>query len=193
MGKAKSKSEATIEARLEKAAQDQRAVRIKRAIPGADVVKGYIVAISDDWVALATPYEVGSPLESWSILRRRDIKSVRDETNADVVEKMQRARGFWPPPALDGVDLSSAQTIAVTASAKYGLIMIQRENLRPHSGRVGRVLEVSKKRIVLHEVDPRAEWYDEPTWYPVSDITRFEVADGYLIALGLVAGEPPAT
>jgi hypothetical protein len=191
VGKKQGQVRSALEAALTSAVEDLVAVRIKRSLPRTLALTGYVVGLSAYWVVVAETDGAHAP-EGWTVIRRADIEKVRPVKLPDLTQRLLEARGFWPPSSLPAsIDLTSAQTIAKTGSDEFGLVMLEREIKLPGTGRVGRVLDISGRKIIMQEVDPAAEWDEYPTAFDSRDVTSIDIADGYLLALALVAGPPP--
>ena len=68
--------------------------------------------------------------------------------------------------------------------------MIERQKHKPGSSRIGRVLSVSDRVLVLLEIGPDAQWEEEPTEFLIEEVTVVGFGGGYEGALLLVGGEP---
>jgi hypothetical protein len=89
------------------------------------------------------------------------------------------------------ISLSSISELLESANLLFPLITIHRESVKPDSCWIGRVIEISKSAVLLHEIGPDAVWDKEPTKHLLSEITRVEFGGGYEEALHLVGGRAP--
>jgi hypothetical protein len=89
------------------------------------------------------------------------------------------------------IKLESIAELLESANRLFPMITIHREIEKPGSCWIGRVIEISKSAVLLHEIGPDAVWDKEPTKHLLSEITRVEVGGGYEEALQLVGGSAP--
>jgi len=106
------------------------------------------------------------------------------------VEAALRKRGHRVrrPPR---VDISSLETILLTAARLFPLVTIHCERLDPDVCHIGRVVQVERGRLFLLEIGPSADWDTEVTEYSLRDITRVDFGGSYEEALSLVGGPGP--
>jgi len=88
------------------------------------------------------------------------------------------------------VDLSSITSILNSASKQFPLVVIELGHKKKGVCFVGKVVDVSKGRLLMLEIDPHAVWAKKPSRFWLKDITRVSFGGGYEEALLLVGGAP---
>lgn len=91
-------------------------------------------------------------------------------------------------PSKPRVRLKSMSTALRSASRAFPLVTIHREVVDRGACHIGQVASLDSRRVALLEIDPGAEWDQEPTLYRLSEITRVDFGGGYEEALALVGG-----
>jgi len=178
--------------RLDRARVGQLLVRVRRWIPDADPVDGFVVARSERWVLLARVSD-GIHLDGWTALRIKDIQSVGINPDPACFEvKALQARGEWPPVAVATVELTDIATVVTTAAHSAPMVVIHLEFDRPDVCWIGSVQEVVDGTLSLLEVNVAGGWARKPRQFDLGDLTRVECGDSYMEALRLVAGAPPS-
>jgi hypothetical protein len=88
----------TVLARLEQAQEHQLLVHVRRWIPDADRLEGFVVAIGDKWVAVQRLSD-RIAFDGWQLLRLKDIQAVSIEPDPDCFEvEALKARNCGPRP-----------------------------------------------------------------------------------------------
>ncbi|MGB7548307.1 MAG: hypothetical protein WBM14_11195 [Terracidiphilus sp.] len=87
------------------------------------------------------------------------------------------------------VDLSSLSELLKSANCIFPLVTIHRECAKPDACWIGRVLDVTKSHVLMHEIGPDAFWDEKPSRYLLNQITRVEFGGDYEEALHLVGGK----
>lgn len=96
-GKKKRAAAEKVAARLARAQAEGLLVRVRRSLPDADVLDGFVVAVGTEWLALARLSD-RIELDGWTLLRSADVRAVKLEPDPDCFEiRALRARGQWPP------------------------------------------------------------------------------------------------
>lgn len=90
------------------------------------------------------------------------------------------------------VDLSSVTSILNSASKLFPLVVIELGHKKKGVCFVGKVVDVSKGRLLMLEIGPHAVWEKKPSRFWLKDITRVSFGGGYEEALLLVGGDPYA-
>lgn len=177
---------------LRGALENKRHVIIKRGIKKADLIRGYVLAIDQDWVLLAKTRDGGYP-DGFSVLRTADITKVRADGSFEA--QFLRQVGQWPPAAPSKpIDLSRPQTIITGAAAQQTIVTLYTELKWPDECYIGAPVDWEEKRVWLLEVDGRARWEHDMSAYHLKKITRIEFGGAYETALLTVAGPlPPRT
>ncbi len=177
--------------RLALAQQNQLLVTVRRWIPDADRLEGFVVGLGQRWVALQGLSD-RIALDGWHLLRVKDIQAVSIDPDPDCFEvKALKARSLWPPsaPELALDDVVSAVESASTATA---MVSVFDEFDRPGACWIGEVTSLDDAKLRLLEVNTRGGWARKPRTFDPADVTRIDFGGGYEEALRLVAGSPPA-
>ncbi|MEU3566230.1 hypothetical protein [Kitasatospora sp. NPDC006786] len=178
-------------ATLERARSEGRPVRLRRSIPGADRLEGFVLGTGPVWTLLATCTD--HRLDGWSAVRTADLHKVRDRGGPEsLTVRVLRRRGLWPvrPPGAD-LPLDDLPGLLTAACAEYGLIALHTERRDPGACWVGTVTALRPASLRLHEVDPEARWHPEPTKFRFEDVTRVDLGDHYTSVLREFAGPRP--
>jgi hypothetical protein len=179
-----------VAARLARAQAEGLLVRVRRTLPDADVVDGFVVGVGAEWLALAWLSD-RIELDGWSLLRVADVRSVKIEPDEECFEiRALRARGQWPPTD-PGVPLDDTAAAVLAIGASWPLVAVHRELDRPDEAWVGAVRGVKGSTLTLLEVGVQADWGRKTRSYDLDDLTRLDFGGGYEQALALVAGEAP--
>jgi hypothetical protein len=150
---------------------------------------GYVVKIGAEFFLLAV-FGDGLRFNGFSCLRYRDVRHLEvPDKHVAFIEAALRKRGVQ---VLKGpnLDITSIESILVTANCAFPLITIFRERINPDICHIGRVVGLEKGRVSLLEIDCDASWDDEPEIYATKDITRIDFGGDYEDALHLVGGTP---
>ncbi|MFF4383042.1 hypothetical protein [Kitasatospora sp. NPDC001547] len=176
---------------LDRARAEGRLVRLRRAIPGADRLEGFVLGTGPVWTLLAVCTD--HRLDGWTAVRTADLRTVRDRGGPEgLTVRALRRRGLWPahPPGAD-LPLDDLPGLLTAACAEYGLIALHTEHRDPDVCRVGTVTALRPASLRLHEVDPEARWHPEPTKVRFADVTRVDLGDYYTAVLREFAGPRP--
>lgn len=181
----------SVLARLQHAQEHQLLVHVRRWIPDADRLEGFVVAIGNEWVALQRLSD-RIAFDGWQLLRLKDVQAVSIDPDADSFEiKALKARELWPPTAPD-VDLDDVVGALKAVSAATPMVSVFDEFDRPAACWIGAVASLDESKLRLLEVNTRGGWAPKPRSFDPVDVTRIDFGGGYEEALGLVAGAPPA-
>jgi len=176
--------------RLERARKGQLLVSVRRWIPRADAIDGFVTGIGSSWVVMSK-FTDEVHLDGWTLLRLKDIQAVSIEPDPDCFEvKALRARSEWPPPVAD-VALDDVAEALRSAAAADELTTVFVEFYRPDVCWIGTPTSIGRRTLRLREVGPRADWHRKPRPIDLEDVTRIEFGGDYEEALRLVAGPPP--
>ena len=176
----------SVLARLERA-REQLFVSVRRWIPDSDRIDGFVLAVGESWVSLASLD--GVSLSGWCLLRLKDIQSVFIDPDS-LPTKVLQARDQWPPPAVT-VNLDDVVVALRSTTEIAPLISIYVELDRPDIMWLGAVTAIDRDRVRFLEVSTQAEWHRKPRVIDLEDVTRIEFGGSYEEGLALVAGPRP--
>jgi hypothetical protein len=129
--------------------------------------------------------------DGFECFRVGDVRNVREDPYAAFAEAALRRRRERLPrkPRLS---VRRPDELLVSAGRAFPLVTIHREEVDPKVCWIGRVMHVKGGRVSLLEIDPAAEWRQQPNDYRLSEITRVNFGGDYENALYLVGGNPGA-
>jgi hypothetical protein len=173
--------------RLVRAIGEQHIIRVERAPKFADRLGGFVVAVGDEWALMAQSSD-GGFFSGYVAFRVSDVEKIsRDKTFETAFAKTQPE---WPPVSPPEVDLDSTSGVLEGLGHDGALIGIQKDNERSALW-IGKLDEVRKRVVYLHEVRPDSTWHPAPLGYKLKAITTVEVATHYLQGLAAIAGTGP--
>jgi hypothetical protein len=176
-----------IGARLTSVIAEQHIIRVDRVPKFAESLDGFVVAVGNEWALMAQSSD-GGFFNGCVAFRLCDVKRInRDKTFATAFAQTQPE---WPPAHPYEVGLDSTSHVLEGLGRDGALIGIQKDNER--SGLwIGRLDELRKRVVYLHEVRPDATWHPAPLGYKLKAITTVEVDTHYLQGLAAIAGTGP--
>lgn len=178
-------------ARLEYAEQKMLLVHIRRWIPDADRLEGFVVGVGKKWVALQCLSD-RVEFDGWQLLRVKDIQAVSVDPDPNCFEvKALKARSLWPPTAPE-LNLDDVVDVLSAVTAVAPMISVFDEFDRSDVCWIGAVRALDESKLRLLQVNTRGGWARKPRSFDPADVTRIDFGGGYEEALGLVAGLPPA-
>ena len=180
----------TRQAQLEKARDSSALIRFARAQIESGTGTGYVVDVGPEFVLLLI-VDDGARFNGFEAIRIADISDLSDpDPHAEFVEEALRLRGEQvsesPPVAVE-----SLTALLMSAGLAFPVVTIHREDVDSEVCHIGHVVSVSEGHVKLLQIDPDADWDDEPTDYRLSEITRVDFGGAYEEALVLVGGSPP--
>jgi hypothetical protein len=176
---------------LAKALSEKTLIAIERegCDPGHDI--GYVAGLGQEFVLLlCVSNEIR--LNGFSLLRLGDISDLEIPHEHDAfVESALRLRGdsvdVYPK-----IDLSSLEAALRSANRLFPVLSLHQEITDPDDCLIGKVLTVGRTQLEFIEIDPDAEWSEEPSSLPLADLTRIDFGGGYEDALFMVGGPCPS-
>lgn len=160
-------------------------VDLPRSLKRAELVEGYVVAIGDHWVLVASPVS-GHP-DGWTVVRRADLRDVWKVTVERFTRRVFELEGCWPPAppaaplALDG----TVQELVDSVAAAFPLVAIYVED--EDGCQIGVPVRWSAKWVYWRDLDVNAEWVPDLRRYRRSDIIRVDFGGRYETSLARVA------
>jgi hypothetical protein len=174
---------------LKEALQEKTLVRIARGAfeetcPEFD---GYVLGFGETLVCLAI-LDDRIRFNGIEVFYKSQISELEAPTpHATFFETAVRLRGDRVPE-LPPLDMSSMKSVLESLSKIAPLVVIHREVQEPDICEIGQIAGVEAKTFQLREIDPDADWADEPTEFRYEDISRVGFGGEYESALALVAG-----
>ena len=180
-----------VRRRLDRARTSGNVVTVRRWIPESELVEGFVVARSKQWVTLAKLSD-SINLDGWVSVRIGDIQSVTLVPTEDCFEiKVLKARGQWPPTVPEEFDNAATEAVLSSASDIFPMLTVYREFERPDVCWIGSATSISEGTLALLEVNVAGGWARRPRWFDLADVTRVEIGGSYEDALALVSGPAP--
>ncbi len=178
--------------RLLAARDEQRMVKIHRAIKGADVLEGFVLEVGARWNSFASFDWNLMGVNGFVAVRTAQIQRVDRADRGRIGRRTLELHGEWPParpPAPLALDRTGALLQSVAAQSP--LIVIGYENQYPDECMIGAMLATKNKKLTLRLVSPRARWIGDGQW-PFRELTWIEFGGNYEAALAELAGPLPA-
>ena len=177
-----------VRSKLRRAHERQLPVRIRRWLPDASPVEGFVVGVGKRWVAVALLPE-GKEHDGYDLVRLEDIHKVRVDKDPDSIQaRVLRARGQWPLPP-PSVRLGNIKAVIRDVGSDGALFAVHLERQRPDAMWVGALRKIADGQLHLEHLTPDAQWDEEPMHLDLHDITRVTIANSQLKDLTLAA--PP--
>ena len=175
---------------LEEAQADARIVALDREVFDHEDEIGYVVGMGPSHFMLLRISD-GIRFDGFSIFRVADVNQVEvPHEHEAFVEGALHLRGenIDSPPE---VDLTDTTSILRTVGRLFDVVALHTEERDAGVCQIGHIQSVSDDSIQLIEIDPDADWAEEPATLAISDVTRIDVGGGYEEALLLVGGACP--
>ncbi len=175
---------------LKHSLEDHLFTKIERRLDEADTISGYVVAIGNEWVVVATQTDGRVP-NGFELLRIKYISSVFTRGPEDSISRrVLETRGDWPPPSLD-VNLDDTRELLRQLGEQFALLSFHLERRWPDMTWVGSVCSVDDTFLGYHAIDPQAVWDKEVDTFKLRRLTRITAGDDYQDSLLLVAEPGP--
>ncbi|MDQ1104745.1 hypothetical protein [Nocardioides zeae] len=172
---------AKVRRRLESALVEGRITTVWRDAFEIASTDGLVVALTDDWVVLHDLAD-GVHLDGLVALRLRDVSRVLFRDDDAYHRRALAALGVEVATYEVEADVD-ARGLLARAQAEDRLVAIHLEVLRGEPMTLGRLLDLRRKRFVIHYIGRDGEWAREPERWRYRDVTRIEVGGRYLEAL----------
>jgi len=178
-----------LRAKLTRAMKQRTLVRVERPSLESGWSDGYVVAAGAEWFVLHYIAEVD--FAGYQALRLRDVSKLTvPAPYAEFVEKvLRKLRHRRVVPKC--VDATSTAALIQFAGDRFPVITLHTERKRKGVCFIGKLVAITNKDVVLHDIAPGAKWDLETTSRPIAAITRIDFDGPYERALVLVAGKPP--
>lgn len=176
--------------RLAYAQDHQLPIHVRRWIPGADRLDGFVVGIGKKWVVIQRVM-LRCDFDGWQLFRLKDVQAVSMDPDPECFEvRALKTRTLWPPSAPE-LSLDDAVGVIETVSSSSTMVSVYDEFDNPDVLWVGAVASVDESRLRLLEVDHSGEWGRKPRSFDPADVTRLDFGGRYEEALSLAAGPLP--
>lgn len=174
----------SIRDHLATVAAGQMLVRVRRDIPDADRVEGFVQAVGTEWMLLALFDTNWFAFDGFVLLRVAEISKIKEMGDTDsTAVRAAKLTEQWPPPTVKGLDLDTTAGLLKTASDRFAVVTFHIEEIRPDVCYVGRVAELSPTKMSFLSLDPEAGWEPEADEWDLGDITRLNLGDRYSTVL----------
>jgi len=182
--------EMSVRERLEEAIGEGCVVSIDREVFEEEDEIGYVVALGTElvlWLRISD----GIRFDGFSLLRIEDLSEVDvPYEHDDFVASALRLRGeVVPLPPEISLDGWSAALRA--AGPLFPVLTLHTEADGLGLCRIGCLRGVDDEALKLLELDPDADWAEEPSRVAIDTLTRVDLGGAYEEALLLVGGAPP--
>jgi hypothetical protein len=156
----------------------------------AGSVNGYVRAIGPRFFLLALVDDY-IRFNGFECLRTSDVRELEvPHRHAGFAEAALKNRGERIPKK-PAVRVASMEALLLSSSRAFPLVTIHREQIDPGVCWVGHVLGVARGCVSFLEISADATWYQRPSEYKLSEITRVDFGGQYEDALHLVGGPAP--
>ena len=178
-----------VQKRLQRALEMQEPVRIFRRDLVDWSLRGFVVSVSDEWIAVQA-LEDTIYLDGLELIRRDDITSVKVDENAPYIHRALTSLGR-PVLRVDLPQQAVTRDVIELAAAQSSLIGVHSEQWAGEPLWIGRLERLGKKRFDLLFVDAGGEWDAIPDRWRYRDITRVSIGTRYIDGLERFGDVPP--
>lgn len=154
-------------------------------------VTGYVLDVGPRFFIIALVDE-NIRLNGFQCFRLSDVRGLQVPPKYGAFYLAALRKRGQRRPEKPAVDVSSLETLLLSAGRAFPLVTIHRESVDPDVCHIGRVMGIHKGWLSLFEIDPGAVWDEEPSRHRLREITRVDFGGGYEEALHLVGGDGPA-
>jgi len=179
-----------VHKRLHRSLELQEPVRIFRRDLIDWSLRGFVVSVSDQWIAVQG-LEDTIYLDGLELIRVEDITSVKKDENAPYIHRALASLGR-PVLRVDIPQGADTRDVIELAAAQAPLIGVHSEHWDEEPLWIGRLERLGKKRFDLLFVDAGGEWDDVPDRWRYKDITRVTFGTRYIDGLERFGDVPPA-
>ena len=166
--------------------QNRNFIRFSRRFEDGPI-RGYVLDIGPKFFLLALVSD-RIWFDGFECFRISDVRDIRLDPYLAFAESALKRRGERVPKK-PRLSLSNLNELLLTANLAFPLVTIHREKVAPDVCHIGHVVEITRGRISLKEINPDATWVDAPTIYRLDEITRVNFGGDYENALYLVGGD----
>jgi hypothetical protein len=174
-------------ARLLESVDEKIIVRVRRRPKFADPLEGFVVQVGPKWALMARTSD-GGFFNGFAAFRVKDVTRVARDRSFETV--FSKTLPEWPPSYPGDLDLDSVAELIRGLGKGGDLLSVEKEKERSAMW-IGRLDEVTRRFVYLHEVRPDASWHPAPRGYKLRAITNVGVRTQYLVGLTAIAGDAP--
>lgn len=175
---------------LEIAMNETRIVSFDRECYEEEDEIGCVVEVGDELFVIARVADTLN-LDGYSVLRIEDVSQVEvPHEHEEFVASALRLRGESIDTAIE-IDLEDWPSVVRSAGRRHEVVTLHTERTESGVCRIGRVRTANEELVSLIEIDPDADWYEQPSTVATADITRVDFGGAYEEALVLVGGTCP--
>jgi hypothetical protein len=129
--------------------------------------------------------------DGFEVFRAQDVSELREDPYSLFVRTALTKRA-QRRPRKPRVSVAAMSDVLRSAGRAFPIVALHLEEVDAHVCHIGRVVDVTRRRVSLLEIGPDASWDSTATEYELKDVTRVNFGGDYEDALRLVGGEPPA-
>ncbi|VXC04150.1 hypothetical protein [Aeromicrobium sp. 9AM] len=167
--------------RLQTAQRKQFPVRVRRRKLVDHPMYGYIVGVAKRWVVVQELQDAVY-VDGYHVLRIKDITSVKNDRDAEYVERAVSQLGR-PTPGFTIPHDARTRDVLEAAARHAPLIGVHGEQYEGEPLLIGKLGRLGKKKLDLLFIDPRGRWEDSPRRWRYAEVTRVEIESRYISAL----------
>jgi hypothetical protein len=167
-------------------ASESDVVQVDRRPKVADLLEGYVVGVSAQFLMLHLLDSVTVSLNGYTVLPLEYVTRYRVREDSEFfLQRALKLKGIGPKP-VPSIDLSNFESVISTANQQFPLVTLHREIMRQDECYIGRVDKISGKAVTLREISFAGTW-NRVRRYNFRDITRIDFGGAYEEALAMVA------
>lgn len=143
-----------------------------------NIISGYLIDFNNDWT-LIKYNPVDYIIDGYLILKTKKIVKFQREDNEKFVEKVLIAKNLKPTER-DFFPISNLSETLQLISDRFGAFKIQKKDNTVCY--IGRFVRMTKKNIIIQEIDPKAKWVENGK-YKIKSIRTIQFNSDYINSL----------
>jgi hypothetical protein len=167
-----------IQTQLNRLFADRAFAKFLRAIPGSEILHGFVLGKSSSLVLLQVVREFH--LDGYSIVRVRDLEGVLCRREEKFFQKMLKAEGVVPDEATKAPALGSMASALKSLSRRAGIVSIECETPDDDEFYAGTINGVAGRTAKVRTFDVLGKWDAKPEMVDVRMITLVSWDTEYL-------------
>lgn len=172
--------------RLERSVGISRIVRVERDVYNGERTEGYVLALTDEWVAMHVLAD-GVHLDGVVLMRLRDISRARD-VHSDYLDRALASLGA-PRAVFDCPSDATTRELVLIAAAFHPMSALALGAEGEEQLMIGTLLKAGKRRAHHRFIHPDGTWDDEIDRWKYDQIASIHVGGRYIDALATF-GDP---